>query len=168
MREWIKKKGWGLLRDLAFLAIVFAAVMAWQTRKLHGAGTPAPRLSLPTLDGGAISLQEQGGKKVVVAFWAPWCGVCKAEVGNLNALAEDAGDDLQVLTVALSYEDLDSVKRFVEEQGLRAPVLLGDSSVARDWNVDVFPTLYVIDEEGRVEHTMVGYTTELGLRLRLL
>jgi len=164
MVEWLRRFRWRrLLLDVAIVAGVVAAVGAWQSRNLRGAG-PAPALTGPTLAGGALDLSSLHGRKTVVAFWAPWCGVCKLEMPTLNALAKDG---VQVIGVALGYPDVAAVERFAREHQLAFPTVLGDERIRRDWAVEVFPTLYVIDEQGRIEHAMVGYTTGLGLRLRL-
>lgn len=150
--------------DLAVVAAIVVAVGAWQGRNLVAAGE-ARVLAGPTLDGGVFDLASLRGRKAVVFFWAPWCGVCKVEAPTLNALAADG---VQVVGVAQGYRDVAEVERFARAHGMTFPVVLGDEATARAWSVDVYPTLYVIDEAGRVEHAVVGYTTGLGLRLRLL
>lgn len=158
------------LFDLALVALVVAAIWAWQTRHLVGRGEPAPPLDLVTLDGTRFSLHElRGQEKVVVAFWSPWCGVCALETGPLGELYEDArtSDRFSVVAVMLSWEDRAEVERFVAEHDVRLPVLLGDERVRREWAVESYPTIYIVDREGRIEHGVVGYTTEAGLRVRL-
>jgi len=157
------------LIDLAILAGIVAAVFAFQTRHLIDDGEPAPEISLNTLDGGQLDLADYRGKKVVLAFWAPWCGVCDMEASTLNDVHESAleSGDAAVVSVALGYEDVASVEAFVEAHDVRFPVLLGTAETARHYNVDSFPTLYILDEEGRVEHTAVGYTTSWGIAARL-
>ncbi len=164
--DWLKRRNWrSLLREMAILAAILVAIGAWQGRNLVGSGGPAPALALHTLDGKPFDLASLRGQKAVVAFWAPWCGVCKVEMPTLNALAKDG---VPVIGVALSYPDVASVERFASEHDLAFPVLLGDERTGPAWKVDAYPTLYIVDEEGRIEHAVVGYTTGLGLRLRLL
>jgi peroxiredoxin len=161
-RWWVR---WGV--DLAFVVLLFSAVMAWQTRHLPGAGTPAPDFQLRTLTGEQVRLSELRGKPVVLAFWAPWCGVCKAESSTLSALRRTVGERAHVLTVAVAYEDEEDVRRFVREREADYPVLLGDSELTRAFRVDRFPTTFIVSSEGRIEQATVGYTTRLGLLWRL-
>lgn len=157
------------LRRLAIEAAVFlalvAAIGAWQGRNLLGSGGPAPQLALRDLRGSEVRLDQFRGRKVLLYFWAPWCGVCKLQTPTVNGLADE---ETAVLAVALSYESVADVQRYASDNGLTMPVLLGTEQTARDFNVSVYPTIYVIDEEGRIEHAVVGYATGLGLRLRLL
>lgn len=164
--ERIRRIRWRrLLVELALGAALFWAILAWQGRNLLDAGRPAPPLALPTLDGGYLDLAELRGRKVVVVFWAPWCGVCKAEMPTLRGLAADG---VPVVAVALAYPDRTAVERFASRHAEGLPVLLGTERTAADWSVQAYPTLYVVDERGRIEHAVVGYTTGIGLRLRLL
>jgi peroxiredoxin len=161
-RWWVR---WGV--DVAVAALLFMAVMAWQTRHLPGAGTPAPDFQLRTLAGEQVRLSELRGKPVVLAFWAPWCGVCKAESSTLSALRRTVGDRAHVLTVAVSYEDEAAVRRFVRDQEADYPVLLGDDTLTRAFRVNSYPTTFILSSEGRIEQATVGYTTRLGLLWRL-
>ncbi|MFP2904919.1 TlpA family protein disulfide reductase [Pyxidicoccus sp. 3LFB2] len=162
-RWWVR---WGV--DLALLALLVAAVTAWQTRRLPGGGVPAPPFTLTTLSGETVSLESLRGKPVVLAFWAPWCGVCKVESSNLSQLQSLAGDSAHVVSVAVAWDDEEAVRRYVQEQGVDYPVLLGDDAMQRDWRVNSFPTVFFLSPEGRVERAVVGYTTLAGLSWRLL
>jgi len=162
-RWWVR---WGV--DLALLALVFAAVTAWQTRRLPGGGVPAADFTLGTLSGESVRLEELRGKPVVLAFWAPWCGVCKLESSNLSQLRSLAGDSAHVVSVAVAYDDVEAVRRFVSEHGVDYPVLLGDDALQRGWRVNSFPTVFFLSPEGRVERAVVGYTTLAGLSWRLM
>ena len=162
-RWWVR---WGV--DLAVLLLVFAAVAAWQTRRLPGSGAPAPAFTLRTLAGETVSLESLRGKPVVLAFWAPWCGVCGAESSNISLLKRVAGDSAHVVSVAVAYDDEESVRRFASKHEVDYPVLLGDDGVQGDWRVDTFPTVFFLSPEGRVERAVVGYTTLAGLSWRLL
>jgi peroxiredoxin len=152
--------------DVALVALVFAAVMAWQTRHLP-TGAPAPDFTLRTLSGEQVRLSELRGKPVVLAFWAPWCGVCEVESSTLSALRGTVGDSAHVLSVAVAYEDEEDVRRFAREHAVDYPVLLGDEALRRDFRVEQFPTTFFVSSEGRLERAAVGYTTRLGLLWRM-
>ena len=154
---------WGT--QAALFILIFWAIMAFQTRKLIDDESPAPAFQLQDLQGQSYALEDHQGDKVVLAFWSPFCSICALEVDTLNAIHEDP--DAQVISVVLSYRNHDEIQAFINENEVRYPVLLGTKELARDYRVESYPTIYIIDEEGRVQSTMVGYTTEIGLRARL-
>ncbi len=163
-RWWFR---WGM--DGVILLAVVWAVMAWQGRNLLDSRAAAPPLRLATLDGGVVDLTALRGREVVLFFWAPWCGVCEAESGAISSLyhSQDGPEDAAVLSVALGYQDRAQVEGFVAEHGVDYPVLLGTDETAAAYRIDKFPTVYVLDEEGRIKSSTVGYSTSWGLRARL-
>lgn len=147
------------------LALVLL-VGAWQTRH-HVAGL-APDFALRPLGGGApVTRASLQGKPALLVFWAPWCGVCKAEAGNVEWARALVGDRAEVLTVAQGYRDLAEVQASVREQGIGGRVLLGTDETQAAYAVGAFPTAYFLDREGTVQDSVVGYTTTLGFALRL-
>lgn len=153
--------------DGLFVLFVVQVVAYVQTLDLLGRGEEAPAFSLYDMEGEQHSLESYGGKKTLLAFWAPWCSVCKVETGTLSSLQADLGEDVNVVSVVVGYEGKDEVRAFMEEHGVDYTVLLGNRSISKAYAVNKFPTLYVLDEKGRVQNTMEGYTSGVGLRWRL-
>lgn len=169
LRAWVNAtRPRRIASDLVLVALVFAGVTSWQGRDLLPGGAPSPDFTLTDLSGASHQLAQLRGRKVLLVFWAPWCGVCASDTGAINAVARAGGDDYTVLSVALDWSSRSDVERFVHDNEVKYPVLLGSDDVGRAFAVGAYPTAYVIDEEGRIEHAVVGYATELGLRLRLL
>lgn len=154
--------------DLALFAVIFSVIAAIQSADLLSSGQPAPDVQLTSLTGERASLADYRGKRTLVVFWAPWCGVCGAESDNVDRVRDWLGDRVQVVSVALDYQSRQDVEQFVAEHDVDYPVLLGDTRAREAFRIDVYPTLYVLDDEGRVDHTVVGYTTTLGMLWRTL
>ncbi|MBC7173859.1 MAG: protein disulfide oxidoreductase [Polyangiaceae bacterium] len=115
-------------------------------------------------DGALIELARAPGEPVLVHFWATWCGVCRAEEGTIDALA----DDHRVITIATQSGGAAEVGRYLSERGLDFPTVVDPhGEIARRWGVSAFPTSFVIDADGAIRNIEVGYTTSLGLRARL-
>ena len=153
--------------QLLGVLLVLWGVGRWQTRRLLSPRTTAPAFSLTALDGTVHTLGEAAGRKVVLYFFAPWCKVCGASSSNDTAQrALRSESELAIYAVGLEWEDAADLSRFARAHELRVPVLRGNAEIERAYRIDTFPTIYVIDEHGAVQDRVIGYTTELGLRLR--
>lgn len=153
--------------EIGLVAAVYFGVSAWQGRKLLGSASPAPAFSLRSLDGEQVALEDLRGKRVLLHFWATWCGVCRQEHGALNAVQAGLGPDEVLLSVVADSEDPASVRRYAAEAGIRYPVLLADAKVVRDYRVGAFPTNYFISRDGRITGHTVGMSTRFGMNARL-
>ncbi len=153
--------------DLILLLAVVLAVSAFQTRK-HLRDVPLPALAVHKLSGESVALDSFRGKKTLVYLWAPWCGVCKLESGNIGRVQSLVGDRARVVSIVSSFQSVDEVKREIADKGIDYPVLLGDETIERAFRVSAFPTVYFIDEQGRIKRSATGYTTTFGLLYRLL
>ena len=155
-------------RELALVGLIVVGVAAYQSWNHLGSGETAPQFALSVLDGAElVSTASLAGKPTLIYFWAPWCGVCGATSDNVDDLREAVGDEANVVSIALSYGSVDEVRSFVAQNEAEYSVLLGTEPVRSDYAVDAFPTFYILDSDGRVRSSIVGYTTTLGLRLRL-
>lgn len=150
--------------DLLVLLALLWAIHAWQTRDLPR-GEPAPATMLPLLASADMTAAIQAGHSGVVYFFAPWCGICRHSIDNLDAQVRD-GHINWATVIALDYSSQAEVSEFVAETGITLPTLMGTIDTAQDWNIRAFPTYFVIDAEGNIASRSVGYSTWLGIRWR--
>lgn len=154
---------------LEIIAIIGAilAVSAWQTRNLLSTDVPAPAFELPALDGSRVSLASLHGKRTLLHFWATWCGVCRQELSALNAVQDGLSGDEALVTIVADSDDVEHVRQFTREHGLRYPVLLATPEVLRDYRIGAFPTNYYVAPNGIVRSRTIGMSTRWSFRARL-
>ncbi len=167
-RAWLRRL-WSYGWQVALVLVAVWGVSECQAGHLLSRRQPAPDFALRSLEGETVRLADLRGRKVVLYFFSPWCAMCEYSSSNVRALREARSpSELAVVAVGLAYEDPDELRRFAREHELNMPVVAGDEQVQRAYRIRAFPTVYVLDEAGAVEDRVVGYTTELGLRLRAL
>ncbi len=126
---------------------------------------PAPDFTLSSLGGGTVRLADHRGKKILLNFWATWCLPCRLEIPELRKIhSELNGDKFQLLTVSAESET--EIKEFMRGNNMEYPVLLDDGSVLRDYNVQAFPTIVLIDEDGRITDISHGLDFLLLWKIR--
>ena len=139
---------------------VILAVRCYQTRDLVSGVMPVRELV--TSEGQRLSLVGQG--PTLVHAFATWCGVCKLEEGSVQSVASSA----RVISIASRSGSAAEVEAYMQQHGLDFPVVLdADGSLAQKLGVRAFPTSFFVNGQGEITTREVGYTTELGLRVRL-
>lgn len=157
----IQRIGWIALQLLLLVAII-AGVRFWQQRDIvRGV---APPLTGVLLDGKSVTTPMRDGQPLLVHFWASWCPICTAEQGSIESLSKD----YPTLTIAMQSGSDAEVLQHLRKENLSFAVQNDpDSIISRQWGVRAVPASFVIDAQGRIRFVEVGYTTGIGLRLRL-
>ena len=119
---------------------------------------PAPDFTLTDQFGNSHTLSDYKGQTVFLNFWATWCGPCKMEMPDIQALYEEWGEntgDLAVLGVAgpgIGQEgSAGDITAFLEENGYTYPVVMDETgSLFYQYGISAYPTTFMIDAEGNV------------------
>lgn len=143
---------------LGILILAVTAYLYWYApHRVEGLQAAAPVLTATDLSGAALEPAITQNRVVVLNFWATWCGFCKAELPDLDALQQQLGD--QGLTVlALSVEDDRSlVQKFWSDKGYSMSVGMAPEALQQAYGgIEVLPTTFILDKKGVIRHRIKG------------
>ena len=123
----------------------------------------APELANGTwINSEPLTLKGLHGRVVLIEFWTFACYNCRntlPTVKKWDAQYRDKG--LTIIGVHTPESDLESnlndVRREIAELGIKYPVVTdNDYSTWKAYKVEAWPTLFLLDKQGRVRWTHVG------------
>ena len=123
-------------------------------------GHPAPTWEVKDLDGKTHTLDQYRGKVLVLDFWYRGCGWCMRAMPQVKEVAKHyRGRPVAVFGMNNDRKEEDA-KFVVEKMALDYPVLRSEELPAK-YGVNGFPTLIVIDQQGKIADVHIGYSDHL-------
>jgi len=170
MKQETKKKiiSW-VNQGLIFIGI-FLVITWWQQKDMLqiSSNSLAPAFSLVDMTGKVVRFDPANQQqKTLVYFFAPWCGVCHASIDNIESIKQSSDGKINFYAIALDWQSKEAVETFLAKHDLSMPILLGTRETLDQFKIGGFPSYYVIDRNGILQSKDMGYTTELGMRVRL-
>jgi peroxiredoxin len=123
-----------------------------------------PAFSFQPVDDRAAPLKATPGKALVIDFAQTWCVPCRLELPEMTRLSDDLKDrkDIQFVVVATDAGG-DTPQRFREfaaRQHIELPLAFDSGRKAYTaLSVHGFPSVVVLDRNGRVRFTHEGYNS---------
>lgn len=152
--------GWSFIKD-SETEPEFGLIQTKESTGLNKGDLP-PQFKLETLNGDPMQLADVKGKKVILNFWATWCGPCREEMPAFEAY-DAANEDVVVLAVNMTDKDgkIENLSKFVSEFNLTFPILLDKTGeVSKAYEVVNIPSTYFIDEQGIIQTKIKGAIDE--------
>jgi len=116
-----------------------------------------PVLILPDLAGRQHNIDTYRGQVVLVNFWASWCPPCVVEMPDMQRLVTVFKDRPFSLIAVNFKESRATVWRFRKLLNVDFTTLLDSTGeTSKAWDVQIYPTSYLIDTEGRIRYVAYG------------
>ena len=121
-------------------------------------GDPMPAYAAAYLDGKPLDLAAEKGNVVFLNVWATWCGPCRFETPELQALQNQyAANGLKVIGISVDEGDAAAVKTFVAEQKITYPIAVDpEGRIATLLQTTVLPTSLLIGRDGKIVWRQIG------------
>ncbi|HEV2196297.1 MAG TPA: redoxin family protein [Candidatus Acidoferrum sp.] len=108
-------------------------------------------------NGTPYPLKDTKGKVVVLNFWATWCGPCHALEPLFAHVAADFHDQAEALFLSANCdEDETLVAPYLQKDKIATEVVFADG-LDRLFSVDSFPTVIVLDRQGKIAFRSDGF-----------
>ncbi|MEW6736131.1 MAG: redoxin domain-containing protein [Acidobacteriota bacterium] len=130
----------------------------------------APAWELKNPQGEIVRLSDLRGKVVVLDWWGSWCPPCRQELPHIQKLYESYKDK-GVVVIGMNWEQpgpssqdrINTAKKFIAENKYTFPVVFDhDMQAGEKYQVDGFPTVFVIDRNGTIRYRTVGFMSNVA------
>ncbi|PLA74452.1 protein disulfide oxidoreductase [Hydrogenovibrio sp. SC-1] len=157
-RNWVQN----LLTLLLILAIYLAIRPFMQGDVIEG---EAPNLNTTSITGQPIQLANYQGQPVLIHFWATWCPICDFAKDGIEQVAKD----YQVINIATQSNDDATLQAYAKANQMNADIIVNDQDgqLMKRFGARAVPASFLVDKDGNIAFVEVGYSTSIGLKLRL-
>lgn len=119
---------------------------------------PAANFTLKSAAGNNIRLSEYRGQVILINFWASWCGPCRQEMPELDAIHRKYSS-LGFTVFGVNVEqDRELANKVLRDIPVSFPILFDDSNLVSElYQVDAMPVTVLVDRNGEIRHMHRGY-----------
>jgi len=108
--------------------------------------------ALQGIDGEIQTLSQFIGQPILINFWATWCGPCRIEMPEIQAVWEEYKDDGLVVLALDQNETADEVRAYFDELDLTfTPLLDVENNTVRNYGLgSSLPASIFINPDGQI------------------
>ena len=135
-----------------FLAVLFTVIFTSSSMAAE-----APAFQLPT-DTNSVSLEKLKGKVVYLDFWASWCTPCRKSFPWMKEMQSKYKDKGLVVVAVNLDKSKDKAGEFLGNFDYDFVIAYDpEGKTAESYKVMGMPSSYVIDRNGQLQMTHIGF-----------
>lgn len=114
-----------------------------------------------------VDRDGEGGRPVVLNFWASWCGPCRIEMPHFERASLNYDGRATILGINQA-ESAETVAKFGQTTHVSYPLLVDeDSTINRQYGVANLPTTIFVDANGVIREVFVGTMNQAVLENKI-
>ena len=127
-------------------------------------GAQLPQVTLKDINGKTVRTDtlNNGGKPMIISFFATWCKPCNRELDAINEVYEDWQEETGVKIYAISVDqahNINKVKPLVDNHGWTYDVILDTNmEFQKALGIQMIPYVLIVDGTGKIVYRHNGYT----------
>lgn len=162
-QPWNKKK----VLALAVIGVLSISIVVsrsfWYSQTEYAKGL-APDFSLVDIDGNSFTLSSHRGKVVILDFMALGCGTCRSEILELESVWTLHNKTIVIASIIIDFETNERIRTFRNSYSNATWIWITDTAnVAEAYDVNLIPKTVIIDKNGIIEFTHVGWVNSQTL-----
>ncbi len=123
-------------------------------------------------DNQTVSLDQFKGKMILLDFSYMSCAPCVEAIPHLIELKKDF-EHKNLVVLALNSNDnreshLQRMPGFIAKHAITYPMVMTNRTVDSLYQTKVYPTFYLIDKQGKIIHSNLGFSTRAADTLRAI
>lgn len=126
----------------------------------------APNFNLVSTSGDSIHLSDYKGKIIILDFWYVGCRPCIKAYNDLKALEKELGKEQFVIIGMNPVTRKRKIKRYIKKGKYSDIVTICSKEIKNQYRVKAYPTIYVIDKQGKIALATAGYYDNLKNKLK--
>ena len=160
MKDKIKHYAKEILSVILFMTLFANILSYYKSRDLNSNTLTLSNVTL--VDKKNFALPQN--KPILIHFWATWCPTCKLEAQNIAYISKY----YTVLSIVVNSGDDADIQKYLKEKQINYHVLNDTHSIyAKEFKIAGYPTTFIYDKDKNLVFSEVGYTSTLGLFLRM-